>query len=127
MPSYRTSLSRVRGLGSAQSGTDHFWSQRLTGLANLVLLVFVIYSVIHLAGEPLDVVRSYFAWPVVTVLSSLFALSATYHMRLGMQDIIEDYVHSEAPKLVLLLLNTFFAVLVALTSIIAIIQLSLGA
>ena len=127
MPSYRTSLSRVRGLGSAQSGTDHFWSQRLTGLANLVLLVFVIYSVIYLAGEPLDVVRSYFAWPVVTVLSSLFALSATYHMRLGMQDIIEDYVHSEAPKLVLLLLNTFFAVLVALTSIIAIIQLSLGA
>lgn len=127
MASYRTSLSRVRGLGSAQAGTQHFVAQRVTAVANLVLLVFVIYSVIRLAGEPLDVVRGYFASPVVAVLASLFALSASYHMRIGMQVIIEDYVHGEASKLTLFLLNTFFAAAIALTSIIAIVKLSLGA
>jgi succinate dehydrogenase membrane anchor subunit len=127
MTSFRTPYSRVKGLGSAQSGTEHFWAQRVTGLANLVLLVFLLYSVIRLAGEPLEYVRAYFASPVVAVLASLFAVSATYHMRIGMQIIIEDYIHKESSKLVLLILNTFFAVAVALTCVIAIIKLSLGA
>lgn len=127
MTSYRTSLSKVRGLGSAQAGTEHFWAQRVTAVGNLVLLVFVVYSVIALAGEPLDVVRAYFASPFVAVLASLFALSAAYHMRLGMQVIIEDYVHAKTSKLTLLLLNTFFSAVIALTSIIAIVKLSLGA
>jgi succinate dehydrogenase / fumarate reductase membrane anchor subunit len=127
MPSYRTSLSRVKGLGSARSGTDHFWAQRVTAFANLMLLVFLIYSVIRLAGEPLDVVRGYFASPIVAVLAMLFAIASTYHMRIGMQVIIEDYVHKESTKLILLVLNTFFALLVALTCLIAIIKLSLGA
>lgn len=127
MASFRTPYSRVKGLGSAQSGTEHFWAQRVTGLANLVLLVFLIYSVIRLAGEPLEYVRAYFASPVVAVLASLFAVSATFHMRIGMQVIIEDYIHKESSKLVLLILNTFFAVAVALTCVIAIIKLSLGA
>ncbi len=127
MTSFRTPYSRVKGLGSAQSGTEHFWAQRVTGLANLVLLVFLIYSVIRLAGEPLEYVRAYFASPVVAVLASLFAVSATYHMRIGMQVIIEDYIHKESSKLVLLILNTFLAVAVALTCVIAIIKLSLGA
>ena len=127
MASYRTPHSRVKGLGSAQSGTEHFFAQLVTAVANLVLLVFLIYSVIRLAGEPLDVVRAYFASPVVTILASLFALSSAYHMRIGMQVVIEDYVHQEGTKLVLLVLNTFFAVAVALTCVIAIIKLSLGA
>ncbi len=127
MASYRTSLSRVKGLGSAHEGTDHFWTQRLTGVANLILLVFVIYSVIHLAGEPYGIVRGYFGSPVVAALAALFALSAAYHMRIGMQVIVEDYIHSKASKLTLLLLNTFFAAAVALTSIFAIVKLSLGA
>jgi succinate dehydrogenase / fumarate reductase, membrane anchor subunit len=127
MVSYRTPLSRVKGLGSAQAGTEHYWAQRVTGLANLVLLVFLFYSVIRLAGEPLDFVRAYFASPVVTVLGSMFAVSAAYHMRIGMQVIIEDYIHKESSKLLLMILNTFFAVAVALTCVIAIIKLSLGA
>lgn len=127
MPSYRTSLSRVKGLGSAHEGTDHFWKQRLTGALNVLLLVFVFFSVIHLAGEPLPVVRGYFASPIVTALAILFALSVAYHMRIGMQVIIEDYVHAPLSKVTLLFLNTLFAALVALTAIVAIIKLSLGA
>lgn len=127
MVSYRTPHSRVKGLGSAQSGTEHFWAQRVTAVANLVLLVFLIYSVIRLAGEPLDIVRAYFASPVVAILASLFAVSSAYHMRIGMQVIIEDYVHKESSKLLLLIMNTFFAVAVALTCVLAITKLSLGA
>lgn len=127
MSSYRTPLSRVRGLGSAKSGTEHFWSQRLTGVANLLLLVFVFYTALSLAGAPYPAVIAYFSSPFTAALAALFAISVSYHMRLGMQIIIEDYVHTETTKLILLMLNTFFSVLVGLTCVIAIIKLSLGA
>jgi succinate dehydrogenase / fumarate reductase, membrane anchor subunit len=127
MASFRTPTSRVKGLGSARAGTGHFWEQRVTGFANLMLLTFVIYTVIRVAGQPLDAVRAYFASPLVAILAAAFAISAAYHMRLGMQVIIEDYIHKESTKLGLVVLNTFFAAAVALTSVIAIIKLSLGA
>ncbi len=127
MSDYRTGLSRARGLGSAKSGTENFWQQRVTGAANLILLVFLTYTVFKLAGQPLAEVRAYFASPVTTMLAVLLAATWAYHMRLGMQVIIEDYVHAEATKLVCLVLNTFFAAVVGLTSIVAIIKLSLGA
>jgi succinate dehydrogenase / fumarate reductase membrane anchor subunit len=127
MAHYRTSLARVRGLGSAKGGTDHFWHQRLTAVANLVLLAFLLFTVIRLAGEPYEVMRAYFASPFVTVLALAFAISATFHMRIGMQVIIEDYIHAEGTKMVLLMLNTFFALAVALTCIVSLIKLSLGA
>jgi succinate dehydrogenase / fumarate reductase membrane anchor subunit len=127
MAHYRTSLARVRGFGSARSGTEHFWQQRLTAVANLVLLFFLIFTVIRLAGEPYEVMRAYFASPFVTVPALLLAISAPFHMRIGMQVIIEDYVHGEGLKMVLLMLNTFFALIVALTCIVSLIKLSLGA
>lgn len=127
MADYRTSLSRVKGLGSAQAGTEHFWMQRVTGIANLILLIFVIISAFAVMGEPYEAVRDYFGSPIVAGLAVLFALSTAYHMRLGMQVVIEDYIHKASTKMVLLLLNTFFAALIALVSIIAILKLSLGA
>lgn len=127
MTSFRTDLSRARGLGSIRSGTEHFWLSRVTGAANLLLLAFLVYSVFHLAGSPLDAVRAYFASPVVAALAALTAISWAIHMRIGMQVIIEDYVHKESTKIVTLLLNTFFAAVVGLTCVIAIIKLSLGA
>ncbi len=127
MTDYRTSLARVRGLGTIRGGTEHFWHQRLTGVSNLILLVFLIFTVIRLAGEPYAVMRAYFASPFVTILAIAFAISAPYHMRIGMQVIIEDYIHGEGAKTVLLILNTFFAIAVALTCIVSLIKLSLGA
>jgi succinate dehydrogenase / fumarate reductase membrane anchor subunit len=127
MADYRTSLSRVKGLGSAQSGTDHFWMQRVSAVANLFMLVFLIYTAISLAGQPLVAVRDYFGSPIVAGLAILFTLAATYHMRLGMQVVIEDYVHAPASKTILLLLNTFFSAAIALIAVVAILKLNFGA
>jgi succinate dehydrogenase / fumarate reductase, membrane anchor subunit len=127
MTSFRTDLSRARGLGSIRSGTEHFWLSRVTGAANLLLLGFLAYSVFHLAGAPLATIRSYFASPIVAALGALTAISWAYHMKIGMQVIIEDYVHKASTKILVLLLNTFFSAMVGLTCIFAIIKLSLGA
>lgn len=127
MSEFRTPLSRVKGLGSAHEGTDHFWAQRVTAVANLFMLVFLIYTAVSLAGQPLYAVRGYFGSPVIAGLAVLFALAATYHMRIGMQVIIEDYVHSPGSKTLFFLLNTFFSAAVALISVVAILKLNLGA
>jgi succinate dehydrogenase / fumarate reductase membrane anchor subunit len=127
MSDFRTPLSRVKGLGSAREGTEHFWAQRVTAVSNLFMLVFLIYTAVSLAGQPLFAVRDYFASPVVAGLAILFALAAAYHMRIGMQVIVEDYVHSHGRKTLLLLLNTFFSAAIALISVVAILKLTLGA
>lgn len=127
MTNFRTDLSRVRGLGSIKAGTEHFLMQRVSGAGVLLLLLFLFYSGFRLAGQPLPVVRAYFASPVVAALAALFVLVSAYHMRIGMQVIIEDYVHGKSATIISLLLNSFFAALVATAGVFAIIKLSLGA
>jgi succinate dehydrogenase / fumarate reductase membrane anchor subunit len=127
MTDYRTDLSRVRGLGSAKSGTENFWMQRVTSLFVLILFPFLFYSVIYLAGRPLAEVREYFSSPVIATLAVLLIALLAHHMRLGMQVIIEDYVHTNSRKLTLLMLNIFFSTFVGAAGVISIIKLSLGA
>lgn len=124
--SMRTPLGSVRGLGSAKSGTEHFWMQRLTAVANVPLSLFVIGLIITTAGGNYAAVKATLGSPLVAIPLILFIISATYHMRLGMQIIIEDYVPAEGTKVVLLLLNTFFSVAVGLGSVFAILKLSFG-
>lgn len=112
--SLRTPLSNVRGLGSAKEGADHFWAQRVTGIANVFLSVYFVYLVVSLAGTDFATVREALAAPWNGVLMILFILSGVYHMRLGMQVIIEDYVHHEGAKIACIMLNTFFSILVGL-------------
>jgi len=123
----RTPLARVRGLGSAKEGTDHFWKQRLTAVSNLILVCFLIWLLARLAGADYATVTQTLAKPQNAILLLLLVLSGVVHMRLGMQTIIEDYVHSEGRKVVALMLNSFFAILVGLTSVFAVLKLSLGA
>jgi succinate dehydrogenase / fumarate reductase membrane anchor subunit len=123
----RTPLAKVRGLGSAKSGTGHFWLQRLTAVANLFLVSFLIWLLFTLLGADYDTVRRTLAKPYIAVPLLLLVLSAVTHMRLGMQTIIEDYVHSEGRKMALLMLNTFFAILVGITCVFAVLKLSFGA
>lgn len=120
----RTPLKNVRHLGSAKEGADHFWMQRVTAVANLVLGLFLVWLIASLAGADYVTVKSTLANPIVALLLAMLIVSATIHMRLGMQVIIEDYITRESTKIVLLLLNNFFAILVAAASVWAILKLS---
>ncbi len=125
--SQRTPLAKVRGLGSAKDGTEHFWKQRITAVSNLILVCWILVVLVKIAGADYETVKRTLARPQNAIAITLLMLSASMHMRLGMQVIIEDYVHTEGRKVLLLMLNSFFTILVALTSIYAILKLSLGA
>lgn len=122
----RTPLGRVRGLGAARSGTDHFFLQRVTGAANLLLMIAFICIVISLAGESYAAARAAIGSPFVAIVLLLTLLSVTTHMRIGMQVIIEDYVHGEAMKVLCIVANTFFTVAVGLAGAFAVLKISLG-
>ena len=122
----RTPLARVRGLGSAKSGTEHFWRQRLTAVANVPLTIAFVVIVVSLLGRNHAYVVQILGSPLVAMLMLLFIGSSIYHMRIGMQVIIEDYVHDEAMRFMLVMLNTFFAIVVGLTAAYAIFKLSFG-
>ncbi|MBV6658840.1 MAG: succinate dehydrogenase, hydrophobic membrane anchor protein [Devosiaceae bacterium] len=126
MANMRTPLSRVRGLGSAKEGTDHFWRQRVTALANVPLILFFIVMVIGLQGASHAEFVSVMGSPLAAILMLLVIISGTIHMRLGMQVIIEDYIHNELTKILALLGNTFFAIIIAAASIYAILKMSFG-
>jgi succinate dehydrogenase / fumarate reductase membrane anchor subunit len=123
--SMRTPLSRVTGLGSAKSGTEHFWRQRLTAISNAVLVTVTVILVLFLVGKPHGDVVRVLSNPLVGLLFLALIASALYHMKLGMQDIIEDYVHGRW-KWPLLIGNTFFAAIVGIASALAVIRLALG-
>lgn len=124
--SLRTPLGHVRGLGSARSGTRHFWHQRLTSLAGVPLSIFFVVLVISLIGRNHAAAVQILGSPPIAILMLLFILTITYHMQIGMQVIIEDYAHGEASKLVLLIANTFFSIAIGLASAFAILKISFG-
>lgn len=124
--SMRTPLSRVRGLGSTKSGTEHFWYQRLTSIANIPLFLFFVISIVILAGADHAAFIAYLSNPIVAITMLLMVLSGIYHMYLGMAVIIEDYVHSEGLKVISLLGNNFFSFAVGMASVFAILKISFG-
>lgn len=124
--SMRTTLSTVRGLGSAKSGTEHFWAQRLTAVANVPLAVCFVAILVSMIGKPRPAVLHTLSQPLVAILLLLFIISALYHMRIGMQVIIEDYVHGKAMLVLALIANTFFPILIAVMSIYALVRIGIG-
>ena len=121
-----TPLGRVRGLGSAREGTEHFWRQRLTAIANVPLTLFFVGLLVSLNGAGFAENRAVLSNPFVALVLLAFVVSALTHMRLGMQVIIEDYIHGEAMKLALLVLNTFFAAAVGIAAGFALLKMAFG-
>jgi succinate dehydrogenase / fumarate reductase membrane anchor subunit len=122
----QTPLARVRGLGAARSGTGHFWQQRLTAVAGVPLTIAFVIIVVSLLGRNHAAVVQILGSPLVSIVMLLFIATNIYHMWLGMQVVIEDYVHHELAKLTLLMTNTFFCVVVATASLYALLKLSFG-
>jgi succinate dehydrogenase / fumarate reductase membrane anchor subunit len=126
MADIRTPLKKVEGLGSARDGTVHFWRQRVTAIASIPLTLFFIGFLIAMNGADYAELRAALANPLVALLIALMLISALIHMRIGMQIIIEDYVHGDGGKLALLILNTFFTIIVGVVSVFALAKLSFG-
>jgi succinate dehydrogenase / fumarate reductase, membrane anchor subunit len=124
--SMRTPLARVRALGASHSGTSDFWRQRVTAVAMVLLMVPVIIVVMMLLGRNQAGAAQVLGSPLVAIIMLLFIVASAWHMKIGMQVVIEDYVHHETLKLVAIMANNFFSIAVALASIYAILKLSSG-
>ena len=124
--SMRTPLGRVRNLGAAHSGTSDFWRQRITAVAMTLLMIPVIVIIMMLLGRNQAGAAQILGSLPIAVILLLFIFASAWHMKIGMQVVIEDYVHNEKLKLVSIMLNNFFSIAVALASIYAIIKISSG-
>ncbi|WP_407177859.1 succinate dehydrogenase, hydrophobic membrane anchor protein [Bradyrhizobium sp. STM 3562] len=124
--SMRTPLGRVRNLGAAHSGTTDFWRQRLTGVAMTLLMIPGIVVVMMVLGRNQAGAAQVLGSPWVALILLLFIVASTWHMKIGMQVVLEDYVHNEKLKLAAIMANNFFSFAVALASIYAIFKLSSG-
>ena len=122
----RTPMARVQGLGAARSGTGHFWHQRVTSVAGIPLTIALVLIVIALLGRSHAAVVQILGSPLIAILMLLFIINVAYHMWIGMQEIILDYVHEEKWKLISLMGNTFYVVVVAFAASYAILKLSFG-
>lgn len=125
-PSMRTPLGRVRNLGAAHSGTSDFWRQRITGVAMTLLMIPIVVIVMMLLGRNQAGAAQILGSLPIAVILLLFIFASAWHMKIGMQVVIEDYVHNEKLKLTAIMLNNFFSIAVALASTYAILKLSSG-
>jgi succinate dehydrogenase / fumarate reductase membrane anchor subunit len=124
--SMRTPLRRVRGLGAAHSGTQQFWYQRATSVAGIPLVVAAIVIAIGLLGRSHAAAVQILGSPLVAIIMLLFIVTIAYHMWIGMQEIIIDYVHEDKLKIATLLANMFYCFAVAFACGYAILKLSFG-
>ena len=122
----RTPARRVRGLGAAHTGTQDFWHQRITSVAAIPLTIALIVIVIALLGRSHAAVVQILGSPLVAIIMLLFIINTIYHMWIGMQEIIVDYVHADNLKFAVLFGNTFFSFAVGFASAFAILKLSFG-
>ena len=122
----RTPLARARGLGSAKAGVHHWWAQRLTAIALIPLVVWFAISLVMMSGAKYEVVPAGIGSPVVMVLLILTIAVGLHHAQLGIQVVIEDYVHSDGFKLALIVLVRFLAVLFGLAAVVAILSIGFG-
>lgn len=123
--SLRSPLGKVRGLGSAKNGTHHWWMQKVTAVALIPLTVWFVSSVVQMTQADHAAVVKWMSSPVVAVLMMLFIITGIYHLKLGLQVIIEDYIHVEGQKVALQMLVTFGCVLIGALAVFSILKIAL--
>lgn len=124
MRNLRTPLSEVKGLGSAKEGTSHFWSQRLTAIALIPLVLWLTFSIAALPGMDYLSVREWLSSPFTAIMMVLFIMVAFYHSRLGLQTVIEDYVGGHAGRTVAIIGVTFAAVILAVVGVFSVLRIT---
>ena len=122
----RTSLAKAMGAGSARSGTGHFWQQRITALFNIPLCLFLLCLFMSCVGKGFTVVHHLFTCPIVALFSVLAILSGIYHMKIGLQVIIEYYIPNHILRIAFLALNAFFCYALIIASMLAILKINFG-
>ena len=124
--SMRTPLARVKGLGASGHGVEHWWLHRMTAVSNVPLIIAFVIVVAALAGSSYEGAVAIVSHPLVAIILLLAVISVTNHMRLGMQIVIEDYVHAKELKIAAIIANNFYAVIIAVACLYAILKVSLG-
>lgn len=127
MKKFRTPLNQVRGLGSAREGTHHWWLQRLTAVALVPLSIWFVASLVSMSDADYASVVTWVRSPVVTVLLLCLIWALFHHAQLGVQVVLEDYVHAEWLKVASIVALKFASILLGLASAIAVLKVSLGA
>ena len=122
----RSPLGRAIGLGSAKEGVEHWWAQRVTAIALVPLSIWFVISVIGFVGADLETVQDWVSRPLPAILLVLLLIASFYHMSLGLQVVIEDYVHTELVKLGLVIIVRLFCFAVAVAGIFAMLSMALG-
>jgi len=120
----RSMLGQVRGMGTAKSGTATWWAERVTAIALVPLTLWFVWSAVHLSGRPRAEVAVWAARPFVATLLAALVLTTFHHMQLGLQAVIEDYVHVERTRLLSLLAMKAVTVLLGLMALIAVLRLA---
>ena len=122
-----TQLGRVRGLGTAKSGTGHWWQQRVTAISNLVLMTWFIVSLVRLPDLEYQTMIAWLRQPIAAIPLLLLIASVFYHFRLGVQVMLEDYIHHEGNKVLAMMLLNFYVVALAFTAVFSVLKIAFGA
>jgi succinate dehydrogenase / fumarate reductase membrane anchor subunit len=127
MSQLRSPLGRVLGLGSAKEGVEHWWMQRLTAIAMVPLAIWFVIAALGMIGADRAAMVAWMHSPMSPVFAILLIVAAIYHMALGLQVVIEDYIHSEGWKLGLIIVMRLWCIVLAARGIIAVLTLALAA
>jgi succinate dehydrogenase / fumarate reductase membrane anchor subunit len=122
----RSPLGRAIGLGPARAGVDHWWGQRITAIAVIPLSLWFVAAVIGLLGADLETVQNWVSLPLPAILLVLLLIATFYHVSLGLQVVIEDYVHAELAKLGLIVAVRLLCFGFAVAGIFAVVSIALG-
>ncbi|MCF6215058.1 MAG: succinate dehydrogenase, hydrophobic membrane anchor protein [Emcibacter sp.] len=123
--SFNTPISKVRGLGSARNGTHHWWMQKIAAVALVPLTVWFVASVVQMTKADYFTVISWLSSPIPAILMLIYIVIAIYHLRLGLQAIVEDYIHSEGMKVGLQFSILFGCTIIAVASIFSVLKIAL--